>query len=85
MRQRLAMIRSADYRPRLGELTLPVGYIGGGPLHWLARVGMGVAAICLIIPGTTTDIIGAVIYTAIVVWQVLRYRKIKKAAEPAAS
>jgi TRAP-type uncharacterized transport system fused permease subunit len=61
-----------------------VGYIGGGRLHWLARIGMGVSAICLIIPGTTTDIIGAVMYTAIVVWQVLKYRKLKKAAEPAA-
>ncbi|MGE5799788.1 MAG: TRAP transporter permease, partial [Syntrophaceae bacterium] len=62
-----------------------VGYIGGGPIHWFARIFMGVAAICLIIPGTTTDIIGAVLFVAIVVWQVLKYRRIKKVAEPAAT
>lgn len=30
MRKRLAIIQSADFRSLLGELTLPVGYIGGG-------------------------------------------------------
>jgi UPF0716 family protein affecting phage T7 exclusion len=48
---------------------------------------MGLSALLLIIPGTTTDIMGAVTYTGIVVWQILKYRKIKKkkAAEPAPS
>jgi TRAP-type uncharacterized transport system fused permease subunit len=64
-----------------------VGYIGGGPIHWFLRIFMGLSALLLIIPGTTTDIMGAVLYTGIVVWQILKYRKIKKrkAAEPAAT
>jgi TRAP-type uncharacterized transport system fused permease subunit len=64
-----------------------VGYIGGGPIHWFLRIFMGLSALLLIIPGTTTDIMGAVLYTGIVVWQILKYRKIKKrkTAESAAS
>ncbi len=54
-----------------------VGYIGGGPLHWLPRTFMGLSALLLIIPGTETDIMGAVLYVALVVWQVLKYRKTK--------
>jgi UPF0716 family protein affecting phage T7 exclusion len=47
---------------------------------------MGLAALFLIIPGTTTDITGIVILAGIIVKQTLKYRKIrKKAAETAAS
>jgi len=63
-----------------------VGYIGGGRLNWFTRILMGLSALLLIIPGTTTDVMGIVIYAALVVWQTLKYRKIKKkAAESAAS
>jgi len=57
-----------------------VGYIGGGLLHWFPRFLMGLSALLLIIPGTETDIMGAVLYVALVVWQVLKYRKIKTKA-----
>jgi hypothetical protein len=63
-----------------------VGYIGGGPLRWFPRILMGLSALLLIIPGTLSDEIGIVLYAALVVWQILKYRKIKKkAAESAAS
>jgi TRAP-type uncharacterized transport system fused permease subunit len=62
-----------------------VGYIGGGPLHWFARIFMGISALCLIIPGTATDIAGAVLYTGIVVWQVMKFRKAPKVVNSGAS
>jgi TRAP-type uncharacterized transport system fused permease subunit len=57
-----------------------VGYIGGGPLHWFLRILMGLSALLLIIPGTTTDIVGTLLYVALIVWQVLKCRRIKKRA-----
>ena len=39
---------------------------------------MGLSALFLIIPGTTTDIMGMVILAALIVKQTLKYRKIKK-------
>ncbi len=57
-----------------------VGYIGGGRLNYFERFLMGTAAILLIIPGTTTDIMGAVLLTAIFIKQVLKARLAKKKA-----
>lgn len=51
-----------------------VGYIGGSPLHIFERTLMGIAALLLIIPGTTTDIMGAVLLTFLFVKQVLKKR-----------
>jgi TRAP-type uncharacterized transport system fused permease subunit len=55
-----------------------VGYFGGSVLHPVERIFMGAASLMLIIPGTTTDIAGAVIFAAIFVKQVLRNRARKK-------
>jgi len=55
-----------------------VGFIGGGRLNYFERFLMGLSALFLIIPGTTTDITGMVILAALIVKQTLKYRKIKK-------
>jgi TRAP-type uncharacterized transport system fused permease subunit len=61
-----------------------VGYFGGGRLNFLERTLMGMATILLIIPGTTTDIIGMVIMAGIFVKQVLKSRLAKRKAAAAA-
>ena len=58
-----------------------VGYLGGGRLNFFERFLLGVATILLIIPGTTTDIMGMVILAGIFVKQVLISRAKKKKAE----
>jgi TRAP-type uncharacterized transport system fused permease subunit len=58
-----------------------VGYLGGGRLNYFERFLMGAATILLIIPGTTTDIMGMVILAGIFVKQVLISRAKKKKAE----
>ncbi|NPV04693.1 MAG: TRAP transporter fused permease subunit [Syntrophaceae bacterium] len=55
-----------------------VGYIGGGPLNRFQRLLMGLSALLLIIPGTATDVIGAVLYAALTAWQILKYRRAGK-------
>ncbi len=55
-----------------------VGYLGGSNLHPVERILMGLASLMLIIPGTTTDILGAVVMTAIFVKQVLKNRVRKR-------
>jgi TRAP-type uncharacterized transport system fused permease subunit len=55
-----------------------VGYLGGSNLHPVERIFMGLASLMLIIPGTTTDILGAVVMTAIFVKQVLKNRGRKR-------
>ena len=57
-----------------------VGFFGDGRLNILERFLMGVAALLLIIPGTTTDIMGMVIIAGIFVKQVLKARLAKKKA-----
>jgi len=57
-----------------------VGYFGGHRLHFFYRFLMGMATIFLIIPGTTTDVIGMVVMAFIFVTQVLKGRKAKKLA-----
>ena len=54
-----------------------IGYIGGGKLNILERILMGAAAILLIIPGTTTDIMGAIIFAGLLVKQILKNRAAK--------
>jgi len=55
-----------------------VGYLGGGRLNYFERFLLGTATILLIIPGTTTDIMGMVILAGIFVKQVLKSRLAKK-------
>jgi len=57
-----------------------VGYIGGGRLNYFERFLMGMAALMLIIPGTATDIMGAVLLTGLFVKQVLKVRLAQKKA-----
>jgi len=57
-----------------------VGYIGGGPLNRFQRLLMGLSALLLIIPGTATDVTGAVLYAALTAWQILKYRRAGKQA-----
>ena len=47
-------------------------------VNYFERFLMGISALFLIIPGTTTDIMGMVILAALIVKQTLKYRKIKK-------
>jgi TRAP-type uncharacterized transport system fused permease subunit len=54
-----------------------IGYIGGGKLNILERILLGAASLMLIIPGTTTDIMGAVIFAGILVKQILKNRAMK--------
>jgi TRAP-type uncharacterized transport system fused permease subunit len=61
----------------LGVMSLGavvVGYIGGGRLNYVERLLMFASAVFLIIPGTTTDVIGMVIFGAILVKQIIRAR-----------
>jgi TRAP-type uncharacterized transport system fused permease subunit len=62
-----------------------VGYLGGGRLNYFERFLLAAATILLIIPGTTSDIIGMVILAGIFVKQNLKYRKIKKKAADSAA
>ena len=55
-----------------------VGYFGGGTLNAFERILMGSAAILLIIPGTTTDIMGMVLMAILFIKQVLKQRLQKK-------
>jgi len=57
-----------------------VGFFGDGRLNILERFLMGVAALLLIIPGTTTDIMGMVMIAGIFVKQVVKSRLAKKKA-----
>ncbi|HTZ40342.1 MAG TPA: hypothetical protein VMB77_09300, partial [Syntrophales bacterium] len=59
-----------------------VGYFGGGRINYFERFLLAAATILLIIPGTTSDVIGMVILAGVFVKQVLKSRAGKKAAAP---
>ena len=42
-----------------------VGYVPGGSIGALERFALGVSSLLLIIPGTTTDIVGLVVIAAV--------------------
>jgi TRAP-type uncharacterized transport system fused permease subunit len=62
-----------------------VGYLGGGRLNFFERVLLAASTILLIIPGTTTDIMGMVILAGVFVKQVLKSRKVNKATAASSS
>jgi TRAP-type uncharacterized transport system fused permease subunit len=55
-----------------------VGYIGGGRLNFLERIIMGTASLLLIIPGITSDIVGALLFAGLFVKQLIKSRREKK-------
>jgi TRAP-type uncharacterized transport system fused permease subunit len=57
-----------------------VGYLGGSRLNYFERFLLAASTILLIIPGTTTDVMGMVILSGIFVKQVLKSRKMKREA-----
>jgi len=57
-----------------------VGYLGGGRLNFFERFLLSVATILMIVPGTTTDIIGILMFAGVFVKQVLKSRLVKKKA-----
>lgn len=44
-------------------------WLGRRPLGWPLRLAMGVAALCLITPGTVTDLIGLAVGVPVYLWQ----------------
>ena len=60
-----------------------VGYLGGSRLNYFERFLLAASTILLIIPGTTTDIMGMVILAGVFVKQILKSRKVKKKAATA--
>jgi TRAP-type uncharacterized transport system fused permease subunit len=58
-----------------------VGYIGGSTLNFFERTLMGVASLMLIIPGSTTDIVGVVLLVGLFMTQVIKSRLAKKKVE----
>jgi TRAP-type uncharacterized transport system fused permease subunit len=57
-----------------------VGYFGGSRLNYFERFLLAAATILLIIPGTTTDVMGMVIMAGVFVKQILKSRRNKKPA-----
>lgn len=55
-----------------------VGYIGGGPLNSLERLLMGLVAFCLIVPGTSTDLVGFTVFGLLILVRFLKRRWQKK-------
>ena len=51
-----------------------------GSIPWYLRILSAVGGLCLVYPGTVTDVIGIVVVGAIVVMQILRAKKTLKAA-----
>jgi len=49
------------------------GWLGRAALAWPARLAVGVAALCLITPGTVTDLVGLAVGVPLYVWQ--RWRR----------
>ncbi len=55
------------------------GYLKG-ELHWILRVVAAVGGLCLLIPGTISDLIGLVVLVLIFLYQYIRSRKNQPAA-----
>ena len=51
-----------------------------GKIFWPLRIVIVIAGLLMLIPGTLTDAIGVLVFAAVVVWQVLRERRARKAA-----
>ncbi len=60
-----------------------VGYLGGSRLNYFERFLLAAATILLIIPGTTSDVMGMVIMAGVFVKQILKSRKVKRGAASA--
>ncbi len=54
-----------------------VGYLYG-PVRSLERLLMGLAAIALIFPGVTSDLVGLPVFLALFIWNYLRAKKVKQ-------